>query len=109
MTRHEATLIAGPIPDGWDFVPVRDVGFFTVKGSEIHCWRRPEASGRWLTRQDVERITRPLIARFGRVTTKVRKGNTAGHAFVHRLGFSKIGEADGCITYTAERMKHARL
>lgn len=109
MTREEAITVAGALPDDWEFIPVRDVGFFVVKENEIHCWRKSEAEGRWITRSDIEQVTAPLLAKYGHVVTSVRKQNIYGHRFVQRLGFRPDGESSGCVRYRAERMKHARL
>jgi len=99
-------------PDGWTEHPVyrqgQRVGFFCVQGNEIHCHRLDSAQGHWLTRQDLERLTAPLFAQFGHLTTKVRQGNAAGHRFVTRLGFHATGSDNDNIYYRAERLHHAR-
>lgn len=84
------------------------VGFFCVQGSEIHCYRLESSKGRWLTRQDLERLTAPLFRQFGHITTRVRKANMAGHRFVTRLGFVATADDDTNIHYRAERLHHAR-
>ena len=102
-----------PIPNGWTEHPVlregQQVGFFCVMGNEIHCYRVESFNGRWLTRQDIERLTAPLIQQYGHVTTKVRKANSAGHRFVTRLGFKAMADDGTNIHYKAERLHHARL
>lgn len=108
LTKATAEKLAGQIPEGWQFHPVRSSGFFVVKGCEVHCWRLEEKRGRWITRQDIERITRPLIAQYGGVTTSVRLENDEGHAFVQRLGFRMTGSDDRAVYYRAERLNHAR-
>lgn len=97
------------IPDGWTVVPVKNFGMFIVKGPEIHAYRLDEVSGKWLTRQTLENLTRPLFRQYGKITTRVRKHNLCGHRFVQRLGFHAVGEQDETILYEAERLKHARL
>lgn len=102
-----------PIPYGWVEHPVirngEQVGFFCTQGNEIHCYRLESAKGRWLTRQDLERLTAPLFEQYGHIVTKVRKTNAAGQIFVTRLGFYATGEDDNIIYYKAERLTHARL
>lgn len=100
-------------PTGWEFLEVRRAGqlagFFCFKGNEIHAYRHPEFSGKWLTRQDIERVAGPLIERFGCVVTSVRRDNHEGHRFVTRLGFQRTHEAGGLTHYRTERLNHARL
>lgn len=101
------------VPDGWEITPVyrrgEMAGFFCVQGNEIHAHRAEEYRGHWLTRQDLERLTRPLFAEYGVIRTKVRTENAEGHEFVSRLGFTKTGERDGLTYYKAERLRHARF
>lgn len=105
-------LQAAALADGWE---VREIyragvlaGFFVVRDNEVHAWRNPEFSGRWLTRQDVERITAPLLAAHGHVVTSVRIRNRTGHRFVRRLGFVCVGRTVSLALYRAERLNHAR-
>lgn len=101
------------IPEGWAEHPVyrggEQVGFFCVRGNEIHCYRLESAQGRWLTRQDLERLTTPIFKEYGHLITKVRKANMAGHRFVTRLGFKPTADDGTNIHYRAERLNHARL
>lgn len=100
------------LPEGWTIVDVvrggEVVGFFCTSGPEIHCWREETHKGRWLTRQDLERLTRPLFHLYGRITTKVRIGNEQGHRFVTRLGFVPVGADSQTIHYECKRLRHAR-
>jgi hypothetical protein len=100
-------------PAGWAEHPVyrhgEQVGFFCVQGNEIHCYRLDSAQGRWLTRQDLERLTAPIFRQHGHLITKVRKANLAGHRFVMRLGFAATGDDGTNIYYRTERLRHARL
>lgn len=115
MNAAQAAELLGvdEFPSGWTFTPVHRrgelAGFFCTQGPEIHCWRRPEFSGSWLTRQAIEGILRPLIEKHGRAITTVRQNNTQGHAFVRRVGFRRIGEADGLTLYELKEIKHALL
>lgn len=97
------------IPNEWTVVPVKNFGMFLVKDNEIHAYRLDEAAGKWLTRQTLENLTKPLFKQYGKITTRVRKHNLCGHRFVQRLGFHEVGEQDGNTLYEAERLKHARL
>lgn len=101
------------LSDEWSVVPVyRDealAGFFITKGPEIHAWRMHDFQGRWLTHQDIERLTRPLFHLYGHVTTSVRVENLTGHRFVKRLGFKPMKQDERLVYYKAERLKHARL
>lgn len=100
------------IPAGWDVQEVnRDgkrVGFFCVQENEIHCWRDESAAGRWITRQDLERLTKPLFLKYGVIKTKVRIQNLQGHRFVSRLGFHATSQDDHFIYYECKRLRHAR-
>jgi hypothetical protein len=114
MTEQEASSLLGfAVPDGWKFIEIHRGGtlaaFVLVKGAEIHVSRLPEFKGRWLTRQDVERICLPIIKQFGHVKTAVMASNSAGQAFVQRLGFNRQHESNGIVHYRTEKVKHARL
>lgn len=114
MTQEEAEALLGfRLPGPWQITEVRRsggrAGFFCVQGNEIHAWRADDVAGRWLTRQDLERLTAPLFRRYGYIRTKVRTTNETGHRFVSRLGFAPIGEAHGLTYYEAQRINHARL
>jgi hypothetical protein len=107
------TCLGVSIPPGWDVTPIyRDghlAGFFCTQGNEIHAYRSDDFKGRWLTHQDIERLTKPLFERYGFVQTRVRTSNDTGHKFVQRLGFTKTGEDGGLTLYRAERLNHARF
>lgn len=106
-------ILGVQVPPGWDVTPIyrrgQLAGFFCVQGNEIHAYRSEAFSGRWLTRQDLERLTRPLFKRYGYLRTKVRDQNKTGHRFVTRLGFVEVGRAHGMTYYEAQRLNHARL
>lgn len=106
-------ILGCDVPPDWAIVTVRRdgqlAGFFCLKDNEIHCHRAEDFTGRWLTRQDLERLTAPLFKRHGFIKTKVRNNNETGHAFVSRLGFTE-SRKDGQFTYyETKRLKHARL
>jgi len=112
VTKEEAEAFLGfRISDEWSFVEVlrHDIlaGFVMVSGNEIHCWRKPEHKGLWLTKHNIRNIIKPLIERYGCVVTKVRNENNTGHRFVTRLGFEKVSKDDYCTYYRIERLNHA--
>ena len=98
--------------DGWSFTQINRAGklagFFCVKGTEIHCYRLDDFAGRWITRQDLERLTKPIFNEYGEITTKVRTDNLQGHSFVKRLGFTATHDDGSNIHYQCKRLKHAR-
>lgn len=114
MTDQDAARLLGieQFPPGWQFWLVHRrgqlAGFFCFKGNEIHAYRLDAFAGHWLTRQDVEAVSAPLLQKFGSVRTTVRTDNTTGHQFVTRLGFCATHEADGLTHYATERLNHAR-
>lgn len=101
------------LPEGWQVHTItrdgRQAGFALVKDNEVHAWREPTFTGRWGTRQDIERVIQPLLDQYGHVTTKVTAKNPVGNRFVTRLGFVKTHEQDGINHYRADRINHARL
>jgi hypothetical protein len=113
VTAQEAFELSGlNIPAGWEFTEIKRLGkvcgFICTKESEVHCWRMSDMSGKWFTRQDVERLLVPMLIEYGEITTKVMRLNSAGHQFVQRLGFVKIGDDGTSIIYNCKRLKHAR-
>ena len=100
-------------PDGWVEVPVirggRRAGLFLVKDNEIHCMRNAEYVGKWLTRQDLQRLTKPLFEAYGCIVTKIVNSNEIGKKFVTRLGFYEVSKDATNTHYRAERLNHARL
>lgn len=84
-------------------------GFWAVKDNEIHCWRNPKFQGCWLTRQKIEDLVKPLLSKYGSITTKVRLNNEQGHTFIRRLGFTETKRDNECVYYETERLNHARL
>lgn len=115
LTLDEAAMYLGwaSIPQGWTVQPIERVGvlagFVLIGGNEIHAFRLPAYIGRWGTRRDIEKVTGPLIDKYGCVTTKVMTSNAAGRKFVTRLGFVKTHEFSGITHYKAMRFNHARL
>lgn len=106
-------LLGGSLPDGWEVVEIMRsgelAGLFCTKENEIHCHRIESFAGRWLTRQDIERLIQPLFVRFGFLKTKVRKQNMIGHEFVQRLGFKPVSDDGLCVFYESRKINHARL
>lgn len=81
-------------------------GFFCHKGNEIHCFRKPEFTGYWITRHDLDELTKPLFEQFGRIRTKCPESNEIGQKFVKRLGFKQSGRLPGFILYETKRLNH---
>lgn len=112
MDKKEAhSLLGFKVGEEWSFVEVKRkgelAGFVMVADNEIHCWRKPEYQGTWLTKHTIQQIIQPLIEEHGSVITKVRNENTTGHKFVTRLGFEKVLKDDYCTHYRIERLNHA--
>ena len=112
MTHQEVCSLLGfEIDKGWLIVEVKRenalAGIILIKDNEIHCWRKPEFNGIWLTKHTLKNIIQPLIDKFGFAVTKVTKSNNTGHKFVTRIGFTKVLENENCTYYKIERLKHA--
>lgn len=101
------------LPSDWRIVYVHRrgviAGAFVVRENEIHCERHAVFDGCWLTRQDLERLTKPLFSEYGFIRTSVRESNEEGHRFVKRLGFMETRRENGLRHYETKRIKHARL
>ncbi len=114
MTQQAYTKESGLVlPDEWTvediYVDGKYAGFWAVKDNEIHCWRKPEFQGRWLTHQKIEKLTKPLFEKYGKIVTKVRLDNEQGHQFIKRLGFKETHKDESCVYYETERLNHARF
>lgn len=115
MNQTDAARMMGvpAFPPGWDFHEIHRggmlAGFFCTKGNEIHAFRLPEFEGRWLTRQAIEAVIRPLLDQFGELTTAVRVSNLQGHQFVQRLGFARSHDDGQNVYYKTRKVNHARL
>ena len=112
MTHQEVCSLLGfEIDKDWLVEEVKRkgalAGIVLIRGNEIHCWRKPEYTGIWLTKHTIRNIIQPLINEYGSVSTKVTKSNNTGHTFVTRLGFEKVLEDENCTYYRIERLKHA--
>jgi len=90
----------------WDVVPVtvtgKLAGAVLINGAELHACILPAFFGRWLTRAVLRQTLHQVLAHHGHAITRTTSGNDAGHAFVARLGFHKICDADGVATYRLE-------
>jgi len=91
---------------GWEVVPVMVdgalAGAVLIDGPELHACILPAYFGRWLTRAVLRKTLHQVLVQHGRAITRTTSGNDAGHAFVARLGFQKIGDVDGVATYRLE-------
>jgi hypothetical protein len=95
--------------DGWRIAPHYEggvmVGATITKGSEFHF---ATFGGQWkMTRADIRRYLRPLIDRYGYVTTKTPKEDTRQGRFNKILGFFVTGEDEFFTHYKLERLRHA--
>jgi ribosomal protein S18 acetylase RimI-like enzyme len=113
MTQDEAEALCGlRFGPGWTFYEVRRAGklagFVMERDGEMHAWRSPAFTGRWLTRADVQTLLGGVINRYGCATTRVPASNETGQRFVERLGFERMGEHAGVVTYKAVRLQHAK-
>jgi hypothetical protein len=101
------------LPEGWtEHLVLRNnkkVGLFVIQANEIHCLRDDSYAGRWLTRQDLERLTQPIFQKYGYLVTKVSNGNLNGDRFVKRLGFYKIFNDCDNTHYRADKLNHSRV
>ena len=83
---------------GWQFF---DCGGAVVMAleDEVHVAAPPERRGLWLKRADIREVLGGILARFGRARTSVMQDNSAGHMFVRRFGFERIGERGELVLY----------
>lgn len=97
---------------GWEFDEiVRDgkrAGFVMHMGNEVHVFRQPEFTGRWLCAGDIARIFTPLMQQHGYLTTKVRSSNANGQRLCARFGFVKTHDDGEVVIMKMERLNHAR-
>lgn len=114
MTQQEAEQLLGfEVSPGWVFHEIKRggvlAGFVMQLGAELHVFRLPEFRGRWLMREEIERILGDTVAAYGKATTKTTKQNTTGQRFIQRLGFTQVADDGQVIHYECERPQHARL
>jgi len=95
--------------DGWKVIPVEKngdtVATLLIRGSEIHC--ATKTPGKWITRKLIRESLGEILQTHGICTTAVLGDNAAGHAFVQRLGFKRIGGGD-VVRYELKEMTHVR-
>lgn len=100
-------------PVGWEFHEVMRngelAGFFCTKENEVHAFRLPEFKGRWLTRQNIESLINPILAKYGDIKTVVTTSNVVGHEFVTRMGFTACGHDSQGTHYITKKVNHARF
>lgn len=112
MTQEDAEeLLGAKLTPGWRVHEIRRAGdlagFVIQRGSEIHVWRKPQFTGRWFFPGDLRRVLKGVLGEHGEVTTAVRAINEVGQEFVRRVGFVKVGEANGAFLYRLGDLKHA--
>lgn len=76
--------------DGWTVYPFiqkrKLVGAACIKGSEFHCMTEP---GFRLNRKEMREWLKPHFERFGFLTTRVEKTDTANQRFNALFGFER--------------------
>lgn len=95
--------------DGWRVIPVERggeiVATIMTRGDEIHC--ATKTPGKWLSRKVLRESIGEILKQHGTCVTAVMSDNAAGHAFVQRLGFKRIGGGD-VVRYELKEMTHVR-
>ena len=95
--------------DGWKVVPIeRDgevVATILMRGNEIHC--AAKEPGKWLSRKVLRDSIGAILEQHGICTTAVMADNSAGHAFVQRLGFKRTTSGE-VVRYELKEMTHVR-
>ncbi len=115
MAGDEAARMMGhdQLPVGWDVFPIMRCGeisgFFLFNGDEMHAWRRPEYSGRWITAREIALAGSDIMRKYGHIKTSVAEGNEVGIKFVTRLGFTETHRGNGLIYYISRKLNHARF
>jgi hypothetical protein len=114
LTQAEAEALLGfRVTPGWVFHEIKRggvlAGFVMQLGAELHVFRLPGFAGRWLMREEIDRILTATIAEHGKATTKTTKQNTTGQKFIQRLGFRQTADDGQILYYECERPRHARL
>ena len=95
--------------DGWKVAPIeRDgkmVATILMRGNEIHC--AAKEPGKWLSRKVLRDSIGAILEQHGICTTAVMADNSAGHAFVQRLGFKRTTSGE-IVRYELKEMTHVR-
>lgn len=92
----------------YDIVPMTEsgkvIGGVMLKGNEIHVGlgERIKASARRYIRECLNRT----LDNYGFALTSVQAQNSVGLRFCQRLGFTKVGEANGTILLRCDRSNY---
>jgi N-dimethylarginine dimethylaminohydrolase len=92
----------------YDIVPMTEsgkvIGGVMLKGNEIHVGlgERIKASARRYIRECLNRT----LDKYGFALTSVQAQNSVGLHFCQRLGFTKVGEANGTILLRCDRSNY---
>jgi hypothetical protein len=95
----------------WELIPIitKDViiGAVAEKDGEIHMAIEPQYRKRstsWRTHLEI--VIRPIIDKYGYVTTKVDNDDHEARKFVHRLGFKDYSVLGNITTFAMSQIKH---
>lgn len=81
------------VPDDWELIPAfidgKHAASVMIKGTEVHFGFVPEFRHTAALRRSVSNdLFRPLLARWGFLTTRVELGSRGKQRFVERVGFA---------------------
>ncbi len=95
----------------WELIPImvnlEIAGTLAEKDGEIHMAIEPEyrkKSTYWRT--GLKMLIKPLIDKYGFVTTKVDSDDHAAHKFVRKLGFKEYCSLGNVAIYVMSQIKH---
>lgn len=97
----------------WELIPIIKsdviIGVVAEKNGEIHMAIEPQfrkKSTYWRTGLKI--LIKPLIDKYGYVTTRVESDDQVARKFVHRLGFKDYSSLGNITTYAMSEIKHRR-
>jgi hypothetical protein len=95
----------------WELMPIiiKDVivGVVAERDGEVHMAIEPEyrkKSTYWRT--GLKLLIKPIIDKYGYVTTRVESDDHVARKFVHRLGFKDYSSLGNVTTYAMSQIKH---
>jgi len=97
----------------WELIPliINDViaGTLAEKDGEIHMAIEPQFRKKSIYwRTGLKLLIKPLIDKYGYVTTQVESDDHVARKFVHRLGFKDYSSLGNVTTYAMSEIKHGR-